>query len=120
MNQEIIYPAIYKHFKGKHYATMGISKPLEAKKFPKDIYNFKKYTPLEIEHTETGKKQIIYCINNQWYHPLEWEKEEIVIYKTLYNGHMTYGRTLKMFASEVDHKKYADVEQEFRFELVRY
>ena len=30
MEREIIVPAIYKHFKNKYYATMGIVKPVEG------------------------------------------------------------------------------------------
>lgn len=47
------------------------------------------------------------------------ETEELmVVYKTFENTHMVWVRPLEMFLSEVDKKKYPDVQQKFRFELL--
>ncbi len=43
--------------------------------------------------------------------------EDKVVYKAV-DGEDAYVRTLSMFLSKVDHVKYPDVKQEFRFELI--
>ena len=59
------------------------------------------------KHTETGELLVIY----ECYAP-HFPEYEIDLNEDI------YARPLEMFLSEVDHNKYPDVKQKYRFELI--
>ena len=123
MNRKLVAPAIYKHFKHTEdgepnnylYAVVAIT---EA--YCLDTIQFNDLEPfMVVQHTETKQEIDIYKFNRELIHCVEDTPEKLVIYKSLYDNHMTYARPLEMFLSEVDHKKYPDVKQKYRFEEVK-
>lgn len=57
----------------------------------------------------------LYLVEDIIYH--SETKEKMVAYRALYGDNRLWCRPYYMFLSEVDHEKYPDVKQKYRFEL---
>lgn len=44
--------------------------------------------------------------------------KDVVVYRQLYGNMLLFTRELSMFLSEVDHLKYPEIDQKYRFELI--
>lgn len=62
------------------------------------------------KHFKGGEYLVLYVAEHTETH------EKVVVYQALYGEHKVWVRPYNMFASEVDHVKYPQVEQKYRFQ----
>ena len=65
-----------------------------------------------------GKLYIVLDIVNDSESNNDDEYRKVVIYQALYGDNLKWARPYDMFNSEVDHEKYPEVKQKYRFEEV--
>ena len=87
----------YRHFKNKMYEVIAIA--LDS----------------ETNNDDDPKKIVIY---KALYEDKKDEQKKNVKDKAEYGSNLVWARPYYMFNSEVDHKKYPDIKQKYRFEEV--
>lgn len=116
---------IYKHFKGDYYCVVGISEPI----YLDELLDLSEIGKVRLDsyrslHTEKNRHTSLYKADDgtdiKYFHNRRIEDGELVIYKCISNLDKAdlYLRPVDMFLSEVDSKKYPEVEQKNRFEFV--
>ena len=84
---------VWKHFKNKYYSILCVG-----------------------HHSETGERMVVYHVIDD-VHNVDVYQALITTFDWL-SHHEAYIRPLDMFMSEVDHEKYPNVKQKYRFEKV--
>ena len=79
---------------------------------PGDIVRHFKYETISEEDKKQNK--YLYCIKGTAEHTESGET--LILYQALYSPFKSYARPLNMFYEEVDHTKYPNIKQKFRFE----
>lgn len=79
------------------------------------VQHFKRERISEEEKKEDRYLYRILCVATD----TETERK-CVIYQAMYGDFGVYSRSMDMFLSKVDHNKYPDIQQEYRFEKVEY
>lgn len=88
---------------------------MESRFVPGDIVQHFKRELLD-EEERTGNKYLYEIVGVAIHSET---REPMMVYRPLYGNSDMYVRPLEMFLSEVDHEKYPEIRQRYRFEKVR-
>ena len=126
-DRKIVVPGIYRHFKHTEdgipnnymYCTMFVAKAVDKKVIQEFCERFEtKVLPIIwVKYTEKKDKRIpLFLIDGEYKFWNDDCNQDLLVYKSLYDGEQPYARPYDMFMSEVDHEKYPNVKQKYRFE----
>lgn len=73
------------------------------------VHHFKRETIKEPRNNEYLYEIVGFAMHTE-------TKEDLVVYRALYGGKKLFARPKNMFYSEVDHEKYPNIKQKYRFE----
>ena len=119
--RKIVYPELYRHFKGGIYVTIGIVIGITPDKLA-DICKKNNTTIGRAHnigvHSETLKETTVLKIGNRFYYlNKKGDKEGLVMYRSIETGKV-WLRPLKMFAEEISPERQKKYGQKYRFQIV--
>ena len=119
--RKIVYPELYRHFKGRIYATIGIVIGITPEELA-DIFK-KNNTTIGCAHnvgvhSGTQREIAVLEIGNKFYYlNKRGDKEGLVMYRSIGTGKV-WLTPLKMFAEEASLEEQERYGQKYKFQIV--
>ena len=119
--RKIVYPELYRHFKGRIYATIGIVIGITPDKLA-DICKKNNTTIGRVHnigvHSKTLKETTVLKIGNRFYYlNKKGDKEGLVMYRSIETGKV-WLTPLRMFAEEASLEEQERYGQKYKFQIV--
>lgn len=111
--ERILVPGLYKYFKDKVYIVIGKADSVKEYISVMDIN-----TAFLALDSETKENVSVYLMPDGQLFVNKEDGKQYVVYQAMYSYKDLYVREYDMFMSEVDHKKYPEVKQKYRFEKI--
>ena len=119
MERTLEVPGIYEYIENKLYCTMCLSKAVSFAELKAMFGESVLYHALmKAKHTELEKEVNIFVKNGVYYHNAHEAKDDLAIYKPLYDNNGPWAKPVELFLAEVDHKMYPNVKQRYMYTLV--
>lgn len=100
---DILFPAIYKHYKGMFYITLGIAHLYTKERIQAKIKQAKSVFVLDGLNTETKKHGNVFKIDGEYYAQIDlYGAEESVVYVNTFQPDKPYIRPTRVFKEKVN------------------